>query len=56
MVKGSTKKYSDGKKKESGKPVFFATIEDIGYDATGRSKGKSEIPAAIELFQKKRGW
>lgn len=50
------KKYSDGKKKESGKPVFFARIEDIGYDATGRSKGKSEIPEAIKLFQKERGW
>ncbi len=50
------RKYSDGKKKESGKPVFFARIEDIGYDATGRSKGKSEIPEAIKLFHKERGW
>ena len=50
------RKYSDGKKKESGKPVFFARIEDIGYDATGRSKGKSEISEAIKLFHKERGW
>lgn len=50
------KKYSDGKKKESGKPVFFAKIEDIGYDATGRTKGKSEIPEAIKLFHKERSW
>jgi len=50
------RKYSDGKKKESGKPVFFARIKDIGYDATGRTKGKSEIPEAIKLFHKERGW
>lgn len=50
------RKYPDGKKKESGKPVFFARIEDIGYDATGRVKGKSEIPETIKLFHKERGW
>lgn len=44
------------KKKEKEKPVFFAKIEDIGYDATGRLKGKSEVPEVIELFHKERGW
>ncbi len=50
------RKYSDGKKKPSGKPVFFAQINDIGYDATGRIKGKSEVPDVIASFHKKRGW
>ncbi len=50
------KKYSDGKKITSGKPVFFAKVEDIGYDATGRQKGKSEIHEVINIFHKQRGW
>ena len=50
------KKFIDGKKKPSGKPVFFARIDDIGYDATGRTKGKSEVPEVIKKFRKERGW
>ncbi|HYF10387.1 MAG TPA: N-6 DNA methylase [Candidatus Paceibacterota bacterium] len=44
------------KKKGKEKPVFFVKIEDIGYDATGRLKGKSEVPDVIKLFHKERGW
>jgi len=50
------RKYIDGKKKPSGKPVFFAKIEDIGYDATGRIKGKSETQEVVKSFNKQRGW
>ncbi|MCK9210040.1 MAG: hypothetical protein M0P61_04295 [Ignavibacteriaceae bacterium] len=25
-------------------PIFMAIAEDIGYDATGRSTGKNELP------------
>ena len=38
------------------KPVFFAKLEDIGYDATGREKGKSEAKEIIIKFHKLRGW
>lgn len=50
------KKFNDGKKKPSGKPVFFAKIDDIGYDATGRTKGTSEVPVVIKKFRNERGW
>jgi type I restriction enzyme M protein len=50
------KKFKDGNKSTSGKPVFFARMDDIGYDATGRSKGASEGAKIIEKFHEMRGW
>jgi type I restriction enzyme M protein len=50
------KKYKTGEQKTGGKPVFFARMDDIGYDATGRSKGVSEAALIIEEFHKTRGW
>jgi len=50
------KKYSDRKKQMGGKPVFFGKIDDLGYDATGRIKGKSEVPEMIKLFHKHKSW
>ena len=38
------------------KKVFFAKIEDIGYDATGRPKGKSEVDEVVMKFHQLRGW
>jgi len=50
------RKYAHGKQNPSGKPVFFARMDDIGYDATGRSKGSSETNQIIASFFEKRGW
>ena len=50
------KKYTSGDKATSGKPVFFARLDDIGYDATGRSKGTSEASLIVEKFHELRGW
>jgi len=50
------RKHATGQTKPSGKPVFFARMDDIGYDATGRTKGTSEAPAIVAAFFEKRGW
>jgi len=51
------RKYAHGKQNiPSGKPVFFARMDDIGYDATGRPKGSSETNQIITSFFEKRGW
>lgn len=50
------KKYQSGDNKVSGKPVFFARLDDIGYDATGRSKGFCEGSKIVEKFHEMRGW
>lgn len=50
------KKYQSGNNKVSGKPVFFARLDDIGYDATGRSKGFCEGSQIVEKFHQMRGW
>jgi len=50
------RKYATGTKTPSGKPMFFARMDDIGYDATGRSKGCSEADAIVAEFHAKRGW
>ncbi len=42
-----------GKDKES---VFLCQIENLGYDATGRSKPGSEVQEAIEAFNNEVGW
>ena len=42
--------------KKEKKEVFFAKIDDIGYDATGRPKGKSEVQIVIKTFHELRGW
>lgn len=50
------RKYADRHKSLSGKPVFLARMDDIGYDATGMAKGRSETPDIINAFHEKRGW
>jgi type I restriction enzyme M protein len=50
------RKHPTGQTQPSGKPVFFARMDDIGYDATGRTKGTSEAPAIVAAFFEKRGW
>jgi type I restriction enzyme M protein len=50
------RKFKSGEKSVSGKPVFFGRLDDIGYDATGRSKGNSEASQIVEKFHEMRGW
>ena len=37
-------------------PVFYGRVDDLGYDATGRAVGASEVPAMVEAFHERRGW
>lgn len=50
------RKFKDGQKTHSGKPVFFARLDEIGYDATGRPKGAFEGADLVAAFQRERGW
>lgn len=50
------RKFLPNENKVSNKPVFFAKMENIGYDATGRSKGVSETKDIIKAFFENRGW
>lgn len=36
--------------------TFLCDVENLGYDATGRSKSGSEIDAAVEAFNKNQEW
>lgn len=36
--------------------TFLCEVENLGYDATGRSKPGSEVEAAIQEFHKKTAW
>lgn len=36
--------------------TFLCDVENLGYDATGRSKPGSEIDAAVEAFNKNQEW
>lgn len=38
------------------KRVFFAKIDDIGYDPQGRPKGESEVQTMIKKFHELWGW
>lgn len=44
------------KPSKEGKKVFFARVDSIGYDATGRSERETDIEAVISEFHKSRGW
>lgn len=50
------RKFLPNENKVSNKPVFFAKMENIGYDATGRTKGVSETNDIIKAFFENRGW
>ncbi|MBA7708636.1 hypothetical protein ES703_117539 [subsurface metagenome] len=50
------KKYTDRNKIVRDKPVFFAKVDDIGYECSGMAKGQSEIRDVVEAFHKYRGW
>lgn len=57
LPKKGLAKYTDSQqKKMENRQVFFAKLEDIGYDATGREKGKSEVQEIITQFNKEKGW
>jgi type I restriction enzyme M protein len=36
--------------------TLLCEVENLGYDATGRSKSGSEVPAATEIFHKEVKW
>lgn len=37
-------------------PAFLCEVENLGYEATGKPKGGSEVQAAIEAFHAQGGW
>jgi len=49
-------KYLSSDRVGSSKPVFFARMDSIGYDATGRTKGRSDAEEIIRAFHDTRGW
>jgi type I restriction enzyme M protein len=53
------RKWEIGETKSNTYPVFLARIDNVGYDATGRSKSSSDLAEAAEAFNKfitKHGW
>lgn len=50
------RKFKTGERATSSANVFFGRVDDLGYDATGRSKEESETNAMIAAFHKERGW
>ena len=49
-------KYADGEKPDLDHKAFLCELENIGFDATGRSKAGSEVEQVINEFHKKVGW
>ena len=47
------KKDIEGKLKQG--KVFMAIAENVGYDATGRSTGKNDLPIILETYKKQEG-
>lgn len=41
---------------EDAAPTFLCEVENLGYEATGKPKIGSEVPAAIETFKSQVGW
>lgn len=49
-------KYNTKEKFKPSLKVYLAEIDNLGFDATGRTKKGSEIKAAISNFHQKIGW
>lgn len=49
-------KYNEDEEKNESDSTYLCEIENIGFDATGRNKGGSEVKAVIEEFHKRVGW
>lgn len=59
MVKTSLcifQKLPEGATLDKEKEALLVEIENVGYDATGRSKNGSEVNAVAELFHKEVKW
>ncbi len=46
------KKHLEEKLKQG--KIFMAIAENVGYDATGRSSGKNDLPAILEIYKKQK--
>jgi type I restriction enzyme M protein len=49
-------KAQDGQRPDLSAKAFLAEIESLGYDATGRPTGSSEVAQAISRFHDEIGW
>lgn len=45
-----------GEKWRAEEQAFLCEVENLGYDATGRAKGGSEVALAISAFHREVGW
>ena len=50
------RKLGENEKPNPEKPVFMVEIASLGYDATGRANGKSEVDEVVEKFHSLVGW
>lgn len=59
MVKTSLcilRKYEEGEEPNEDYQTLLVEAENLGYDATGRSRNGSEVDAIVELFHTEAGW
>lgn len=53
------RKWKNGEKRIRDYKVYLAQVENVGYDATGRQQGGSDLPSAtsgLEQFIRAEGW
>lgn len=50
------RRLQEGEQYRSSETTFLCELENLGYDATGRSKAGSEILAAIAAFHEEASW
>jgi type I restriction enzyme M protein len=59
MVKTSLcifRKLGTGERPRGNSAAFLAEAENLGYDATGRARAGSEVPALVRAFHETVGW
>ncbi len=59
MVKTSLclfRKLKTGERPVADASCFLAEVENLGYDATGRTKAGSEVAEVIDQFHRQVGW
>ncbi|MXW63673.1 MAG: N-6 DNA methylase [Bacteroidetes bacterium SB0662_bin_6] len=49
-------KLKEGERPTDSQPAFLCEIENLGYEATGKAKTGTEVPAAIAAFHAQVGW
>ena len=50
------RRLQEAEQPRSSAPTFLCEVENLGYDATGRPKGGSEVSAAIAAFHQEAPW